>query len=1162
MVWIDKKYKTQESGYRYGEIGSHGAYTIAMRLGLDPFQKNGEGAWRIRCAHGCDDGVRRSDRGALLNPSGVHNCFKCECSFHISSIDPRSIAERAADELRARSRRVAPDRPPPVDMAKVLASLENLRYRFASQLTSWGQDKRGWDASLVANIGRVEGLMYAPDGENFGDDLTRFCRSHRRARVCVMMYGSDGKPTSAERRYLGPAPKGRPKSLSMPSVIVGGNPHGRYFGDMTKAKDAECVVVTEGGPDYVAASLVVKAMGWGARVVGVPGFAQYAQVPDALTPHLGPETRVIAAPHANDSNARTRETCDAMLEALRARGVRAGVVELKPYAGESKGYDVADLVRAQGDQAAAVVGALLKAAYEGASLGLGASRSYTGLTLERARALTRELIFETIRSGGSLHSAASCGTGKSHALQDGAAAHMLENRPGVYLYLAKDREHAVAVCEAIDARVGRGRQVKMLLGRGGEIPDEPRSWRPAAEPRAADSEGRVWTCGSAKVLRQLAEGKKSSGCSDCPLVLLCQGEGDGPKGTWGMRLALKQEKQERGQVLVVTLPMLAEAIRLIGEDSVAAVVVDDVAYPNPEEVSLRAFNAHFGDETPWMAAVLKWEASIRERAFVEDRAYAGDWRGGEAALALLDGVDWRAVSAHGKTDDAPRALTTLAEAAREPGAARLYIRCDDGRIVLGAWRQGLELPAQAALVVANATAQTEVWGAYFGRPQLERVKLQVQAPEVLDGVWVKNTAYDRARWIKTRELDDLERRIGNAALRVRQVLSGAIEDQGAGSRALLVAHLRHLQDPRWETLQAKLLEGAGLSRAHVDVVHWRGVEQVGSNRFSDHDICITLGTPRLNLGAWARLAQAVRAWGGDGAAVVAAYNEDAQGMQEQAAGRLRWVFASSRKLLVHIGSCPGETLQALAPTALTVDAHRPAFRTMQIEDWCEREWAHEAWGPVLHRLEGGSRAGWVRHCQTLNLPRWTTKIGRTRTHWFSASSDAALAAARDLASRRGQPPDAVTLSHPPGHDLTVSRSGVGPQDGVSNHFRTPSPNPSNPGSTEEPGDPIGPTWQAQWRDLERLWLEEGAQTLWGWIEDERFGGGDPATEGLRMWTIARLFAAKTRLAGVPCDGAVEEARIQLHYDETWFGFEDNTQRLWEPLEAPLRAWVEGIKPPD
>lgn len=1145
---------------------------LADRQDLRP-NKSG-GSVRILCPEGCDDKHRHKSypkRSAQLNENGTIKCHKCGIATHVTKyIDETNEApypRRFSPFLEEKEEGAQP----PVDMKAVETGLVSMRYWFEGELKRWGREHRGWSEAVAREVGRVPGLVYVPDPYKLKGDLARFCRYQRELRVCLLMHGYDGEPTSAERRWggVGERPRNRPKALSMPSKVVGSNAKGRFFGDMTRAGEAECVVVVEGMPDYVGACALVQAMEWTkALVIGAPGCGEYRGIGEHLWRHVGPTTRVIAAPHANDSHSRTREWCDAMLLALRRKGIETGVLELEGFAKGREGYDVADLLRDMRDHAVDVVGGLLRRTWEGCE-GPSADEDVEleGVELERGRRLTRSEIARTAREAGSVHIAASCGVGKTYALVEEAAAHMLENRKGFFVYVAKDRLHAVELRDAIDERVGHGQQTLLLVGRGGQVPEDPGSWR----PRWDAANDQVSTCGNPDVLVQLMAGKKSSDCSACPLKEACTTRSaSGALGTKGMLDELHSRRKEdtRGNVVVVTLPMLPSVLATLGGDNTRVVALDDVAYPNPSELRLDLLeDALMRDQgegdpplaKPWEEKIASWVSAIRADVFLNNRTYTGQWRGGPDALELLEGIDWEKIAEIGAESDMHRALSPIADAARQPGAPRLYINFEqDGGVTVGAYGRALALPNHTALIVANATAQTEVWRAYFGRERLPKLTIRVQVPDVVEGVNLENSAFQRARWEVSHHHEDLDRRARSAGLALKRELGDRIADKGLGLRGLIVAHQRQLADARFDQVTANMLDAAGLSQATFECIHWRGVEQTGSNRYSDYDLIITLGTPLPNLGAWQRLAAAVRAWKGDGEAILRGYRDEASGLQEQAVGRLRWVLAEKTKLLIHIGKEPGHTLASLCPEPARVDANRPAVRKHEIEDWSERSWPHQAWSVPLHNLEGGTRASWRRFCDDLDLPTWHIQTGRTITIWHSATSDEALAAAQHLLDLRQRPGQTPTLIPPEDPDLTVAGSGVSFACS-SIHFRPPSPTPVNTGSDENVVDPLGADWPQQWKTIHDLSRTLNQRDFDDLIDDLRYCYRGSVHEDLRVWLLARLTAGLSRIHGNPVAEALDYAAEYLLYDGESLGIDD-PRACWQRLYEPLKQWTEGLEP--
>ncbi|MCP4731711.1 MAG: hypothetical protein GY872_16710 [Roseibacillus sp.] len=522
------------------------------------------------------------------------------------------------------------------------------------------------------------------------------------------------------------------------------------------------------------------------------------------------------------------------------------------------------------------------------------------LTLEDVRAELHKRI-DDIFPGSTHLLSLQTGVGKSKAKREHAA----KTPPGILrILISKDRRAAIADSKVIDGSV-------LLLGKssaGADLFDD--DWTPHLT-----ADGDLSTCNNGLALERSGRGGSSSDvCKSCPMQDACNGAQGikGSRGQWeDVRKALK-----RGGVIVTTPlllgPILGKWSRLDDQERapIDQIWLDDIPSPpgsgviEKRSLQLAAADLPRGP----LRSALHDIADIIADHKKTDPGEHGTWLPAIETKELLSSISTKRL-ADGNVDGIPLPLVTLARwLAGDEDRASAYLV----RTLTGAYLQveppPISPPPEAAIILASATAQAPLWEAWLGR------KVEVWRPTIpikARGLWIESGFWHPIR-IARDPLNDLVEEAKRQGALLRDTYSDA-------DKLLIVTHKAILDSPHWQAIKGALLDGAKLDSSKVKAIHWRGIQQVGSNAYTGWSI-LTLGPPRQNLGAWERTVATVNRWcPGKGADL--SYDLEAQGWVEQAHGRAR-LLEHPDVAIAHIGANPSLSLQAICPHPLSLKPRR------------------------------------------------------------------------------------------------------------------------------------------------------------------------------------------------------------------------------------------------
>lgn len=547
----------------------------------------------------------------------------------------------------------------------------------------------------------------------------------------------------------------------------------------------------------------------------------------------------------------------------------------------------------------------------------------------------------------------------------------------VRVIVAHTRQAAVRYMRSIDREQGTA----LFVGRSlaGTLP-EPH-WRPSFIAGTTPNDFNLSNCGNTNI------GPNGPDCGDCPFKSACNAS---HQDSWGSvsapgYLASKQKVKQllrKGGVIICTPQMLRPLLELCDREVKEPalwqhIAFDDVSKPpakstlTPEK--LRTAAEHIDpDKHPLAHQLVVGLAHVLEQfahdtdpgpygthlSISQTRTLLASWLG---TREIQTGSPLQKALA---TKHVPYLLSDLVAwlAGERRGASAFIVRNPnsngtDSGSELEFYSEPPKLPRCAATVL-SATATPTAWQAWLGR------QLHINAPYVrpqdTTGVRIQSAMWDPITWQRETKHGITPAHLARATSQGRH-LRDSLHDK---KRLLVIAHLSVLSTADFGVTLEALLSASQFKGEHT-VIHWRGVDQVGSDAFNGFDACLMLGTPVAHFGAWKRWAYAVAQWadptGGERwqQAYEQALSErevEAAGLVEQGGGRPRFLLEHNGGVLIHIAGLrdgqlqSGLTLQALCPSI--TDAHLtpgPRDSLPLFERWLKQhQWT--AWGAVLADL--------------------------------------------------------------------------------------------------------------------------------------------------------------------------------------------------------------------
>lgn len=607
-----------------------------------------------------------------------------------------------------------------------------------------------------------------------------------------------------------------------------------------------------------------------------------------------------------------------------------------------------------------------------------APRSSTDPPLEHDRDKVRAEIpvrLEALQPGEAMGLQIRTGGGKTYAKRK----YPKTTPPGhLVIYVSKDRRAAIEDFEAIEGSV-------LLLGKSNAKSKRPRwgGWEPHKTP-----EGDISTCGNDKAQNHSSRGGRSKrACYQCRTAAVCTTGGkDGALGFRGQWRKI-ESTLKGGGVIITTPQLLGPVLSKRSEMKRAAPVhdvwFDDVSQPpgatTVEKEALLKAAKELGNlalaQPPAEQETTKRAAkSIKAVADVLTKAEAellpgeyGEWLKIEETISRLEHIDAIALDVATERDGVPISLGTVAALIRgEAPRASAHIIRSHQSAYLEVIAEPLELPPESRVIISSATAQLEEWEAWLGRPV---TRWSPNIPVEASGTWLENSWF-HPKTIDNKPVEELLR----AARAMGEKLEGQISK---ANRMLVLAHSKVKDAPQFERMLNELLDGASSKPDTIEIIHWRGIDQVGSDQFNGFDCVITLGSPNMDLQAWHRRISDVDRWE-PGKGSTLSYDREAESWVDQGFGRARWPQGLA---LVHIGSRPGETLRSICPIPLDVGretGRRPIARN-KAKEWLEGL-PIRAYSAALHRLPGSpSRPTLHREITSRPGLRWRVRLsGRGR----------------------------------------------------------------------------------------------------------------------------------------------------------------------------------------
>ena len=566
-----------------------------------------------------------------------------------------------------------------------------------------------------------------------------------------------------------------------------------------------------------------------------------------------------------------------------------------------------------------------------------------------------------MNEGASLLIGLRTGNGKTYALREHA-----RQTPDdvVRIYVLKDRKAAIESGDAIDGAV-------VMLGKSGAGAPITDAWTPH---RTVDDYS---SCGNPSAWAKSRRGGSSrKDCVQCPFKAACSSaDNPGSRGQW----LLTDKALRRGGVIIATpqllRPIIAKHEQLEDAAPIDLIWFDDLPLPpgNSEIKQGQLKDAAMrltGEERSALERVV-WTLGAAESELAGSDY--GKHETVDETRARLQGVNTTALRSATERDGVPLALNDLASFIDGEDTTTGYtVKSSKGATY--EVRTRLELPIKAKIVISSATAQPAEWSAWIGR-DLEIWK--PYTPVKVKATWCQSGLFHTKRVNKT-DKDKLIAAASREGESLKATLAGS-------SRILIVAHNSVIKSDVYSDMIGALLKAAGSTPSVIKSIHWRGVDQVGSDDFNGWDTVLTLGDPNLNLGAWERRKDTAIRWGGDRAADLD-YQHEAGSWTEQADGRPRWPIGLA---LVHIGHCPGFTLKASHPRIINTSRGRPQSSTLGAEGWFNRS-GFKAIGRALANTDNApSRKAISDLFAKSDKPRWVVRLsGRGANQVWKADNKA------------------------------------------------------------------------------------------------------------------------------------------------------------------------------
>ena len=721
------------------------------------------------------------------------------------------------------------------------------------------------------------------------------------------------------------------------------------------------------------------------------------------------------------------------------------------------------------------------------------------LTLIQARAQLDHIVFN-LKPRDTYLLAAPPGVGKSTAKFKAA----LTAQPGELVILVEKDRHAVLTShDHIPGSV-------YLLGKssaGAHTAD----WQPHHTDDGTD----LSSCGNPIALQKARLGGTSHHtCAGCSFADVCTGSA--PNGTLGTRGQWHQAKQllRTGGVLITTSSMFLalldryNALTDAARAPITQLWLDDLPSPPGESIltpdRLRQ-SAQLLIDPDQQTALIDLIERIERYKHTANPGQHGAFADIDTTRQLLTGLNTKALTDATQTDGVPLALKTLARwlDLSEP-KAHAFLVCDsEGKPSLEVLAPPPQLPPHTAVLIASATTQAPVWQSWLDRTITTwRPTLHAEC----NGLWLQSSLFHTKRIALSKPHELIP-----ALHRHNQAIQDRLKD---ARRVLVCTHKANIDHPHWTHILDHLF--VGLDHIERHVIHWRGIDQVGSNQFAGFDAVLSLGDPRLHLGKWDRTRLTIDHWN-PGAASLLDYKREAQGWVEQLEGRLR-LHQFSNRTLIHIGNTPSPTLLGLQPQPTRADGQsgRPAHALTHAHHWL-MDLPIDAAGAALHTLPNAPSSSTLeRLIQFDDRPTWSVQLsGRGgNQHWKADTPEQVLHAVQWLLCRGGDGPvrtvvaiiglDGQTVYSPQTRIEQEKNRGCGEQS-------SPSPSESSesgscqapPPPTEESND-VSP----QQKQLDELGVAAKKRLLW--LAQGRKGSVSKwtvsAAVGLPTWMLsAKLY---------------------------------------------------------
>jgi hypothetical protein len=614
---------------------------------------------------------------------------------------------------------------------------------------------------------------------------------------------------------------------------------------------------------------------------------------------------------------------------------------------------------------------------------------------------------ERLKPGTGLHLAHGCGASKSTTKRGRLPEFIQANPNTLAVLVSKDRAAALQDAEALSALgavayVGRRR---LEQPEGASL----KAWRPRL---IRDEEGKLTeaeTCGRSEA----GTGARfTCGTQDnpCHLRSRCL-EGFG----YAQRSLQVGKRIREGGVVVCTPQLLPQILKrhakLSASDKASPlglVWLDDCPQPSPTTVTLRTLRleaSRLGNDTE-RAALCELSGALEGLWKAEQarnsRTQEVEGSKVRAALAHLTGHEQELRNIAHKLG-APTALAPVVEwCLGGLDSLGTLVRGEEG-LALEVFPRPLQVPSEAAVVVSSATADTALWEGYLGR-SLIREHLQASAPPTAKGLHIAQKSFKFHHYRLSDNPEDFRGRIKPQVALIHPELESLAQQKGTTPeqlKVLFVAEKSLMASPLWPIVEQELT-----ARYDSHAIHWRGIEQVGSNEFEGFDALIALATPLMNWGAFQRSQRAARTWRAVSelnTTALQTYHEEAMGLMEQAIGRLRIVCRPGEPLFVgSVSSIAPPTLAMLASPMKAQRAPGPRLGRKAAQ-WLD-SWGIEALSVSLSNLAGApDRATLKRAYEASQWPEWTVKFKgkRGRAQKWKAPSEAKLKEGAEQLLRRG-----------------------------------------------------------------------------------------------------------------------------------------------------------------